>query len=57
MKIAKRFKLNENCLDNVICARASNSKELTQLLIKAAELMSKSTFTLLIVDNAMRLFR
>lgn len=55
---ANRYKLEvKSVLDNVACARAYNTDHQTQLLIKAAAMMSESRYALLIVDSATALYR
>lgn len=44
-------------LDNVATARAYNTDHQTQLLIKAAAMMSESRYALLVVDSATALYR
>lgn len=58
VSIAKRFGLDENeALDNVAYARAYNADHQMQLLNQAAQMMSQSRFSLLIVDSVMALYR
>lgn len=58
VSIARRFGLDENeALDNVAYARAYNADHQMQLLKQAAQMMSQSRFSLLIVDSVMALYR
>ncbi|QPG76692.1 RecA recombinase Rhp51 [Brettanomyces nanus] len=58
VSIARRFGLDENeALDNVAYARAYNADHQMQLLNQAAQMMSQSRFSLLIVDSIMALYR
>ncbi|VEU20406.1 DEKNAAC101354 [Brettanomyces naardenensis] len=58
VSIARRFGLDENeALDNVAYARAYNADHQMQLLKQAAQMMSQSRFSLLIVDSIMALYR
>ncbi|XP_044744997.1 DNA repair protein RAD51 homolog 1 [Coccinella septempunctata] len=56
--IAERYKLNpQEVLDNISYARCYNTDHQTQLLIQAAAMMVESRYALLVVDNAMALYR
>ncbi|KAL3285536.1 hypothetical protein HHI36_000067 [Cryptolaemus montrouzieri] len=56
--IAERFKMNPpEVLDNISYARCYNTDHQTQLLIQAAAMMVESRYALLVVDNAMALYR
>ncbi|KAK9873244.1 hypothetical protein WA026_021732 [Henosepilachna vigintioctopunctata] len=56
--IAERYKMNpQQVLDNVSFARCYNTDHQTQLLIQAAAMMVESRYALLVVDNAMALYR
>lgn len=58
VSMAQRYGLNPNdCLDNVAYARAYNAEHQFQLLHQAAQMMSESRFSLLIVDSIMSLYR
>lgn len=58
VSIAQRYGLNpEDCLDNVAYARAYNAEHQFQLLNHAAQMMSESRFSCLIVDSIMSLYR
>jgi DNA repair protein RAD51 len=58
VSIAQRYGLNpDDCLDNVAYARAYNAEHQLQLLNLAAQMMSESRFSLLIVDSIMSLYR
>ncbi|GME95817.1 hypothetical protein B5S28_g4941 [[Candida] boidinii] len=58
VSIAKRYGLDENdALDNVAYARAYNADHQLQLLNQAAQMMTESRFSLLIVDSIMALYR
>lgn len=58
VSIAQRYGLNpDDCLDNVAYARAYNAEHQFQLLNLAAQMMSESRFSLLIVDSIMSLYR
>lgn len=53
-QIAERFNLDQDIvLDNVAIARAMTTDHQTALLVKAAEMMEKGKFALVIVDSAM----
>lgn len=57
-QIARRYGLNgDEVLDNVAYARAHNSDHQMQLLQMAANMMTKSRFSCLIVDSIMALYR
>ena len=58
VSIAQRYGLNpDDCLDNVAYARAYNGEHQFQLLNHAAQMMSESRFSCLIVDSIMSLYR
>jgi DNA repair protein RAD51 len=58
VQIAKRFELDPTVtLNNVACARATNSDHQTQLLIVAASLFAETRFSCIIVDSATALYR
>ena len=58
VSMAQRYGLNPNdCLDNVAYARAYNAEHQFQLLHQAAQMMSESRFSLLVVDSIMSLYR
>ncbi|PVH15360.1 DNA repair protein rhp51 [Candidozyma duobushaemuli] len=58
VSIAQRYGLNpDDCLDNVAYARAYNAEHQFQLLHQAAQMMSESRFSLLVVDSIMSLYR
>jgi DNA repair protein RAD51 len=58
VQIAKRYGLDPVVtLNNVACARATNSDHQTQLLVTAAGLFSESRFACIIVDSATALYR
>lgn len=58
VSIARRYGLNEeDALDNVAYARAYNADHQLQLLNQAAQMMTESRFSLLIVDSIMALYR
>lgn len=57
-RTGSRFHMNpEEVLDNIICARAHNSEQQSELLGDAAALMSDSRYALLVVDSATALYR
>lgn len=56
--IAERYGLNPtDCLDNVAYGRAYNTEHQFELLKFASQMMSKSRFSLLIVDSIISLYR
>lgn len=56
--IAQRYGMNpDDCLDNVAYARAYNTEHQYNLLTQAAQMMSESRFSLLVVDSIMSLYR
>lgn len=58
LAVANRFGLSgEEVLDNVAYARAYNSDHQTKLLEQAAQMMTETRFSLLIVDSATSLYR
>lgn len=58
LAVAQRYGLNgEEVLDNVAYARAYNSDHQLQLLQMAAQMMTETRFSLLIVDSATSLYR
>lgn len=58
LSVAERYGLNgEEVLDNVAYARAYNSDHQLQLLNQAAQMMTATRFSLLIVDSATSLYR
>ncbi|KAF3929349.1 hypothetical protein AA313_de0210287 [Arthrobotrys entomopaga] len=58
LAVAQRYGLNgEEVLDNVAYARAYNSDHQLQLLNMAAQMMTETRFSLLIVDSATSLYR
>jgi len=58
LSVANRFGLvGEEVLDNVAYARAYNSEHQLQLLQQAAQMMTETRFSLLIVDSATSLYR
>lgn len=58
VEIAKRFGVDPTVtLNNVACARATNSDHQTQLLVTAAGLFTESRFACIIVDSATALYR
>lgn len=58
LAVAQRYGLDgEEVLDNIAYARAYNSDHQLQLLNQAAQMMTETRFSLLIVDSAMALYR
>jgi DNA repair protein RAD51 len=58
LAVAQRYGLSgEEVLDNVAYARAYNSDHQLQLLQQAAQMMTETRFSLLIVDSATSLYR
>lgn len=58
LSVATRYGLSgEEVLDNVAYARAYNSDHQVQLLSQAAQMMTETRFSLLIVDSATSLYR
>lgn len=58
VSIAQRYGMDpDDCLDNVAYARAYNADHQFQLLNNAAQMMSESRFSVLIVDSIMSLYR
>ena len=58
LAVAERFGMNqEEVLDNIAYARAYNADHQMALLNQAAQMMSESRFSLLIVDSATSLYR
>lgn len=56
--ISDKFGLNaQDVLDNVSYARAYNSDHQSKLLLQAAQMMSESRYSLVIVDSATALYR
>lgn len=58
LSVAQRYGLSgEEVLDNVAYARAYNSDHQLQLLNQAAQMMTETRFSLLVVDSATALYR
>jgi DNA repair protein RAD51 len=58
LSVANRYGLSgEEVLDNVAYARAYNSDHQLQLLNQAAQMMTETRFSLLVVDSATSLYR
>jgi len=58
LAVANRYGLSgEEVLDNVAYARAYNSDHQLQLLNQAAQMMTETRFSLLVVDSATSLYR
>lgn len=56
--VAERFGMDpDTVLENISYARAYNSDHQSQLLVQAAAMLSESTYSLIIVDSAMALYR